>query len=154
MCLREVCPKENAPYRCPKMRTVQEVILGAHEGMLDGLPRRFLPRDALVQLFRLADGECAPGDRGTLTRGDEALGLRKREAHFLKEPQQAHRGDGVDRIPPMTRDTPGRSHQSELVVVAQCRGRYTRSAGELTNREEFRHPGFKCTRSRVPIWAS
>jgi hypothetical protein len=75
------------------------------------------------------------------------LRLGEREAHLLKEPDDADGGDGVGRKPPMPRDASGGPHESELVVVPRRRGRETGALCELADRQECRHRAVKCTDS-------
>jgi hypothetical protein len=100
---------------------------------------RAVPDDALPKLFGLANDKGAPGDRRALARGDESLCLRQREAHLLKELDDADCSDSIDRVPPMPGNATGGPHQPEFVIVAQRRGRDARSSGEIADREEVRH---------------
>jgi hypothetical protein len=145
MGIGELSSREDARHRRPEVRAVQEVVCGTDEGVLDGLPRCLLPRNAVAKLFGLANRERAPRHRRALAGPDETLRFRQREADILKELDGPDRGDGVERVPPMPRYAPRGPHEAELVVVAQGRRRDTGALGEFADREELRLHDFKRT---------
>jgi hypothetical protein len=53
---------------------------------------------------------------------------------YLKEPDHADCGDGVELIASMSRHTPGGSHETEVIVALQRWCRHTREPGEFADR--------------------
>jgi hypothetical protein len=118
-----------------KVRASRDVAAGTAQPVADGLAGGLCPGDLLIEFRDLVLGDSPPGGRA---------GARRHEGLLLgdREPRVAVKQDGGDEpgrlfgVATLPGNPGRRGEQTDLLVIAQGRGRDTRAAGQFADGQQ------------------